>query len=84
MVRFHELATPLTQRRYVGSVGGAMYGIEMTNERLASPALHVHTPLPGLTLAGQDVTSPGVAGAFMGGLMGAANVEPALWARLRA
>lgn len=84
MVRFHELATPLTQRRYVGSVGGAMYGIEMTSERLASPALHVHTPLPGLTLAGQDVTSPGVAGAFMGGLMGAVNVEPALWARLRA
>jgi all-trans-retinol 13,14-reductase len=84
MVRFHELATPLTQRRYVGSVGGAMYGIEMTNERLASPALHVHTPLPGLTLAGQDVTSPGVAGAFMGGLLGGANVEPALWAKLRA
>ncbi len=83
MVRFCELATPLTQRRYVRSAGGAMYGVEMTSERLASPALHVHTPLPGLTLAGQDVTSPGVAGAFMGGLLGAANIEPTIWANLR-
>jgi all-trans-retinol 13,14-reductase len=33
-------------------------------------------------LAGQDVTSPGVAGAFMGGLMAAAAVEPALLRRL--
>jgi hypothetical protein len=28
-----------------------MYGIEMTAERLISPALHVRTPLPGLLLA---------------------------------
>jgi all-trans-retinol 13,14-reductase len=83
MLRFHELSTPLTQRRYVRSPDGAMYGIEMTAERLTSPALHVRTPLPGLLLAGQDVTSPGVEGAFMGGLLAAASVEPSLWARLR-
>jgi hypothetical protein len=59
-----------------------MYGIEMTAERLTSPALHVRTPLAGLTLAGQDVTSPGVPGAFMGGLLAAATIEPALWSRL--
>ena len=79
MLRFHELSTPVTQHRYVRSPEGAMYGIEMTAERLTSPALHVRTPLPGLLLAGQDVTSPGVPGAFMGGLMAAAAVEPALW-----
>ena len=83
MVRFHELSTPLTQQRYVRSPNGAMYGIEMTPERLASPALHVRTPVPRLLLAGQDVTSPGLAGAFMGGLMAAATVEPTLWVRLR-
>jgi all-trans-retinol 13,14-reductase len=82
MLRFHELSTPVTQRRYVRSPDGAMYGIEMTAERLTSPALHVRTPLPGLLLAGQDVTSPGVPGAFMGGLMAAATVEPALWSQL--
>jgi all-trans-retinol 13,14-reductase len=50
--------------------------------RLTSPALHVRTPLPGLLLAGQDVTSPGVQGAFMGGLLAATALEPALWTRL--
>lgn len=60
-----------------------MYGIEMSAQRLTSPALHVRTPLPGLLLSGQDVTSPGVAGAFMGGLLAAASAEPSLWASLR-
>ena len=84
LLRFHELSTPVTQRRYVRSPLGAMYGIEMTADRLTSPALHVRTPLPGLLLAGQDVTSPGVQGAFMGGLLAAASIEPALWSSLRA
>ena len=83
MLRFHESSTPVTQRRYVRSPDGAMYGIEMSAQRLTSPALHVRTPLPGLLLAGQDVTSPGVAGAFMGGLLAAASVEPSLWVSLR-
>jgi len=82
MVRFHELSTPVTQQRYVRSPEGAMYGIEMTAERLTSPALHVRTPLPGLLLAGQDVTSPGVPCAFMVGLMVAAAIEPALWSHV--
>lgn len=77
--RFHELATPVTQRHYIGAAGGAMYGVEMSAERLTSPALHVKTPLPGLFLAGQDVTSPGIQGAAMGGLMAAAAIEPTLW-----
>lgn len=82
MVRFHELSTPLTQRRYVRSPDGAMYGVEMTAERLTNPDLHVRTPLAGLLLAGQDVTGPGVPAALMGGLMAAATLEPALWARV--
>ena len=82
MVRFHELSTPLTQRHYVRSPDGAMYGIEMSASRLTTPALEVRTPIHGLLLAGQDVTSPGIAGAVMGGLMAAAAVEPALLRRL--
>ena len=74
MVRFHDLSTPLTQRRFVRSPEGATYGIKMTAERLINPALHVRTPLSGLLLAGQDVTSPGVPTAFMGGLMAAASL----------
>jgi all-trans-retinol 13,14-reductase len=83
LLRFHELATPVTQQRYVRSPQGAMYGIEMSAERLTTPALRVRTPLQGLLLAGQDVTSPGVEGAFMGGLLAAAALEPSLWPMLQ-
>jgi len=79
MVRFEELATPLTQKRYVRAPDGAMYGLEMTGARMTSTALHLRTPVAGLSLAGQDVMGPGVEAAFMGGLMAAASIEPALW-----
>jgi all-trans-retinol 13,14-reductase len=80
LLRFHELSTPVTQRRYVRAPNGAMYGLEMSADRMLSPSLRVRTPLLGLLLAGQDVVSPGVAGAFMGGWMAAASIEPSLWA----
>jgi all-trans-retinol 13,14-reductase len=83
MVRFHELSTPLTQSHYVRSPEGAMYGIEMTAERMTTLALHVRTPVRGLLLAGQDVIGPGVPAAFMGGMLAAAWVDPSLWASLR-
>lgn len=82
MVRYHEAATPLTQQRFVHAVGGAMYGVEMSVERQGSAALKLRTPVDGLLLAGQDVMGPGVQAAFMGGLMAAATVEPALWRQL--
>jgi all-trans-retinol 13,14-reductase len=78
MIRFHELSTPVTQRRYVRSPEGAMYGIEMSADRFTTPALRVRTPLHGLLIAGQDVGSPGIEGAFMGGLVAAASVDSAL------
>ena len=82
MVRFHEAATPLTQRRFVRAVDGAMYGLEVSVERQGSDAINLRTPVPGLLLAGQDVVGPGVQAAFMGGLMAAATVEPVLWRKL--
>jgi all-trans-retinol 13,14-reductase len=82
LVRFHELSTALTQRNFVRSLGGSMYGIEMTADRLATPALQIRTPVPGLYLAGQDVMGPGVPAAFMSGLLAAAVIEPMLWRSL--
>ncbi|HVO08624.1 MAG TPA: hypothetical protein VMT83_17660, partial [Burkholderiaceae bacterium] len=84
LVRFHELSTPVTQRHFVRSLQGSMYGIEMSAERLATPALQIRTPVPGLLLAGQDVMGPGVPAASMSGLLAAANIEPSLWAHLNA
>lgn len=82
LVRWHEAATPLTQRRFVRAVDGSTYGLEMSVERLGSDALKLRTPVPGLLLAGQDVMGPGVPAAFIGGLMAAATVEPALWRQM--
>jgi all-trans-retinol 13,14-reductase len=56
-----------------------MYGLEMSAERLRSRTLDIRTPVPGLLLAGQDAASLGVPGAFLGGFMAAAAVEPRLW-----
>ena len=84
LVRHHELATPVTQQRYAHSPDGAMYGMEMSAERLASPALDVRTPVPGLLLAGQDVAGAGVPAAAMSGLLAAAAIAPALLLQLGA
>lgn len=82
MLRYHELATPLTQEHYVRTPAGAMYGLEMSTRRLASPALAVRSPVPGLLIAGQDITGAGVHGACMSGLAAAAAIEPTLVRRL--
>jgi all-trans-retinol 13,14-reductase len=83
MIRFHELSTPVTQKHFVRTPSGAIYGLEMSAERLASPALKVRSPVPGLLLAGQDVTGAGVEASGISGLMAAAAIDPALWRQVR-
>lgn len=83
LIDFHEVSTPLSQASYVAAHHGAMYGLEMSAERLSHPTLGVRTPVRGLLLAGQDALSLGVPGAFMGGFMAAASVEPRLWKQTR-
>lgn len=83
MVRFHELSTPVTQKHFVRTPDGAIYGLEMNAERLASPALKVRTPVSGLLLAGQDVTGAGIEASGMSGLMAAAAIDAALWRQMR-
>jgi len=82
LIDFHEVSTPLSQASSVLADHGAMYGIEMSAERISHTALKVRTPVPGLLLAGQDAVSPGVQGAFMGGFMAAASIEPRLWKKM--
>ncbi|MBK4738603.1 hypothetical protein [Noviherbaspirillum pedocola] len=78
MIRFHELATPVTQHRYVRAPAGAIYSIERSTDQLVGQALRVRTPVPDLLLAGQNSFGPGVPGAFDSGLCAAAGVEPSL------
>lgn len=82
MIRFHELATPVTQWRYVRAPAGAIYGLEPGADHLAGRTLRVQTPVPGLLLAGQDIFGPGIPGAFDSGIYAAAAIEPSLWRQL--
>ncbi len=82
MIVTHELSTPLTTAAYIGSQQGAIYGLEVSPRRFLSDSLRAKTPIPGLFLAGQDVVTPGVTGAMMGGVLAAAGVEPRVYPHL--
>lgn len=70
-----ELGTPLTTVSFTGHEKGGFYGVETTPRRMLSGALNARTPVPGLYLSGQDVMSPGIAGALMGGMLCAAAID---------
>ena len=76
LVVYRELATPLSTVTYTRHRKGAFYGLDVTPERVMCDGLRAKTPIPGLYLAGQDVASPGIPGALMGGLLGAASIDP--------
>jgi phytoene dehydrogenase-like protein len=82
MVVWHELSTPLSTQAFTGAQQGAIYGLETSPRRFLSASLHAKTPIPGLFLTGQDVTSPGVTGAMMGGVLAASALEPRLLTHL--
>lgn len=71
-----ELSTPLSTVAFIGAPQGAVYGLETSPRRFLSDSLRPATPIPGLFLTGQDVVSPGITGAMMGGLLAAAAIEP--------
>ncbi len=83
LVVYRELATPLSTVAFTGHRKGAFYGLDVTPERVMCDALRAKTPIPGLFLAGQDVASPGIPGALMGGLLSAASVDPKVFAKFR-
>jgi all-trans-retinol 13,14-reductase len=83
LIKHHEISTPLTFTDLTGAQQGAMYGLEVTPRRFLSLGLNCKTPIPGLFLSGQDVGSPGVHGAMMGGILAAAAIDHRLFSRLR-
>ena len=83
LVVYRELGTPLATVSFTGHEMGGFYGVETTPRRMLSDALNAHTPVPGLFLSGQDVMTPGIAGAFSGGLFSAAAIDPRVFQKLR-
>lgn len=72
----HELATPLSTDLFARPYHGSIYGLAHTPDRFADPWLRCRSPVQGLFLSGSDVSSCGVMGAFMGGLLCAIAMEP--------
>jgi all-trans-retinol 13,14-reductase len=66
-----ELSTPLTTRHFMNYGHGEIYGLTATPERFAVRGLGARTPIRGLYLTGQDVSTLGIAGALFGGAMSA-------------
>jgi len=83
LIVYHELGTPLATAYFTGHEKGAFYGVETTPRRMLSDALNARTPVPGLFLSGQDVMSPGIAGALAGGMFGAAAIDPRVFQKFR-
>jgi len=73
----HELSTPLSTDLFARPYHGSIYGLEGSPERYANPWLRARTPIPGLFMSGSDVALCGIIGAFMGGVVCAASMEPA-------
>ncbi len=79
MLVYQELGTPLATALFTRHEKGGFYGVETTPRRVLSQALNARTPVPGLFLTGQDVMTPGIAGALYGGMLGAAAIDPRIF-----
>ena len=73
-IAFTELSTPVTTRHFMNYSHGEIYGIASTPARFAIRGLGARTPIRGLYLTGQDVSSLGVVGALYGGVISASVV----------
>lgn len=83
LIVYRELGTPLATASFTGHEKGGFYGVETTPRRLLSDALNARTPVPGLFFTGQDVMTPGIAGALWGGMLGAAAIDPRVFQKFR-
>ncbi|MEC9466435.1 MAG: NAD(P)/FAD-dependent oxidoreductase [Myxococcota bacterium] len=75
-LEYVELSTPLSTDYFCRPMAGSIYGIEPTPERFRNPWLRPRSPIGNLLMAGSEVTSVGVMGAMMGGVLAATSAEP--------
>lgn len=83
LVVYHELGTPIATESFTRHEQGGFYGMETTPRRMLSSALNARTPVSGLFLTGQDVMTPGIAGALTGGMFCAAAIDPRAFQKLK-
>jgi all-trans-retinol 13,14-reductase len=76
-----ELSTPVSTHHFTSAPHGSIYGLSTEPDRFDDDTLLPETPISGLYLSGADVSTPGVAGALMGGVLAAVATSPVAGAR---
>ena len=73
-IDYCELSTPLSTRSFTNHQSGEIYGLAHVPERFRLDCLGPRTPVRGLYLTGADVSTEGVTGAMMGGVLSASAI----------
>lgn len=73
-VDYYEVSTPLSYEHFLRRDEGNFMGVEATPARFNQKWLRAETPVNGLFLTGQDVTTDGVIGALMGGVIACSRI----------
>lgn len=68
-VDYVEVSTPLSYETFARRERGGFMGIESTPQRFRQKWLRAQSPIGGLYLTGQDVSTDGVIGALVGGVI---------------
>lgn len=76
LIDYVELSSPLSTDHFCRPIRGSIYGLEPTPERFATPWLRPRSPISGLFFSGSEVSTVGVIGAMMGGVLAAVAIEP--------
>jgi len=67
-VTFWNMGTPLTNKHYINTTGGSLYGIEKSVHQVGPGAFPIKTEIEGLYLCGASTSSHGVSGVTFSGL----------------
>jgi all-trans-retinol 13,14-reductase len=73
-IDYCELSTPLSTLSFTNHQHGEIYGLAHVPERFRLNCLGPRTAVPGLYLTGADVTTAGVTGAMMAGVLAASAI----------
>ena len=72
-----EIGTPITNKHYIGSPHGEIYGLDHDYQRMSPWMMALTRPetdIPGLYITGQDALLCGFTGALFGGLLCASTL----------
>ena len=73
-IDYYEVSTPLSTRHFANYELGEIYGLDHSPQRFAQRFLRPRTPIPGLYLTGQDVTSAGIVPSLVAGYLSASAI----------